>query len=87
MLEIDELGLEPSDRRLLEIIIRKFNGGPVGLQALAASADEEQETIADVHEPYLLQLGFIDRTPRGRIATKAAYAHMKIDYPNDNRML
>jgi len=68
MLEIDQYGLEPADRRLLEMIITKFNGGPVGLQALAAACQEEADTITDVHEPYLLQLGMIDRTPRGRIA-------------------
>ncbi len=81
MLEIDQYGLEPADRRLLEMIIKKFSGGPVGLQALAAACQEETDTIADVHEPYLLQLGFIDRTPRGRIATKTAYEHLGIDFP------
>jgi Holliday junction DNA helicase RuvB len=85
MLEIDQYGLEPTDRRLLEIIIKKFNGGPVGLQALAAAAQEELDTITDVHEPYLLQLGMIDRTPRGRIATKLAYNHLGINYPNNNQ--
>jgi Holliday junction DNA helicase RuvB len=80
MLEVDELGLEPADRRLLRIMIEKFNGGPVGLQALAAASQEEPETIADVHEPYLLQLGFLDRTPRGRIATKVAYQHLNLKY-------
>ncbi len=85
MMEIDQLGLEPADRQILEIIIKKFNGGPVGLQALAAASHEETETIADVYEPYLLQLGFIDRTPRGRIATKLAYDHLKIKYPDTNQ--
>ncbi|MFH1461200.1 MAG: Holliday junction branch migration DNA helicase RuvB [Patescibacteria group bacterium] len=80
MLEIDQYGLEPVDRRLLEVIITKFNGGPVGLQALAAASQEEAETIADVHEPFLLQLGMIDRTLRGRIATKLAYQHLGIKY-------
>ncbi|MBU1292404.1 Holliday junction branch migration DNA helicase RuvB [Patescibacteria group bacterium] len=84
MLEIDQYGLESADRRLLEIIITKFNGGPIGLHALAASCQEETETIADVHEPYLLQLGFLDRTPRGRIATKLAYNHLGLNYPEDN---
>ena len=84
MLEIDQYGLEPADRRLLETIITKFNGGPVGLQALAAACQEETDTIADVHEPYLLQLGFLDRTPRGRIATKMAYQHLGLNYPEDN---
>jgi len=76
-LEIDELGLEPQDRKLLEIIIEKFNGGPVGLQALAAAASEEQDNILEVYEPYLLQLGLIARTPKGREATEKAYKHLK----------
>ncbi|MAF20674.1 MAG: Holliday junction branch migration DNA helicase RuvB [Parcubacteria group bacterium] len=88
MLEIDQYGLEPSDRRLLKIIIEKFSGGPVGLQALAAATLEETETIADVYEPYLLQMGFLDRTPRGRTATKLAYAHLGIPYPeNQDKLL
>ena len=80
-LEIDELGLEPDDRKILRTIIEKFSGGPVGIQALAATVAEEQETILDVYEPYLLQLGFLERTPRGRIATKRAYQHLGINYP------
>jgi len=87
MLEIDRYGLEPADRRLLEMIITKFGGGPVGLQALAAACQEETETLADVHEPYLLQLGFLDRTPRGRIATKLAYNHLGIDLPEEGQTL
>jgi Holliday junction DNA helicase RuvB len=81
LLEIDELGLDDLDRRVLDAIIVKFNGGPVGLDTMAASISEEADTIMDVVEPYLLQLGFLDRTPRGRVATRAAYAHMQIDYP------
>ena len=80
-LEIDELGLESDDRKILRTIIQKFSGGPVGIQALAATVAEEQETILDVYEPYLLQLGFLERTPRGRIATKRAYQHLGITYP------
>lgn len=76
-LEIDEMGLEPGDRKILEIIVDKFQGGPVGLQAIAAAASEETDTILDIYEPYLMQLGFIERTPRGRIATKKAYSHLK----------
>jgi len=76
-MEIDELGLEPKDRNLLEIIIEKFQGGPVGLQALAATASEEESNILEVYEPYLLQLGLISRTPKGRIATQKAYKHLK----------
>lgn len=77
-LEIDGLGLEPDDRKILGAIIQKFSGGPVGIQSLAATVAEEQETILDIYEPYLLQLGFLERTPRGRIATKLAYQHLGI---------
>jgi Holliday junction DNA helicase RuvB len=89
MLEIDHLGLEPTDRRILEVMIKKFNGGPVGLQALAAAADEEEETIEEIYEPYLLQIGFLVRTPRGRLATKSAYEHLGIKYNREqqNRLL
>ena len=80
MLEIDKYGLEPADRYILKTIIEKFNGGPVGLRTLAASSHEEPETITDVYEPYLLQMGFLDRTLRGRIATKLAYDHLGIKY-------
>ena len=76
MLEIDELGLEPTDRRILKIMIEKFNGGPVGLQTLAAGTFEETDTIEEVYEPYLMQIGFIERTPRGRMATRLAYEHL-----------
>jgi Holliday junction DNA helicase RuvB len=81
LLEIDQLGLESADRRLIEIIIKKFNGGPAGLGALSAATSEEIETIEDVYEPYLLQLGFIQRTARGRIATKFAYEHLGLRLP------
>jgi Holliday junction DNA helicase RuvB len=80
MLEIDSLGLDDIDRRVIETIILKFSGGPVGLDTIAASICEEADTIMDVYEPYLLQLGFIDRTPRGRVATKLAYGHLGIAY-------
>lgn len=84
-LEVDTCGLDKTDQRLLATIINKFNGGPVGLDTLAASISEETETIEDVYEPFLLQLGFLQRTPRGRIATRAAYEHMGIAYSvNDN---
>lgn len=76
MLEVDELGLSPLDRKLLEVIITRFSGGPVGVAAIAAALAEEPSTISDVHEPYLLQLGLIERTPRGRIATDLAYTHL-----------
>lgn len=79
LLEIDELGLEPQDRRLLEIIIRKFRGGPVGLKNLAAALNEDQGVIEDIYEPYLISLGFIQRTPAGRIVLPSAYKHLKIE--------
>jgi Holliday junction DNA helicase RuvB len=81
MLEVDELGLEPVDRQILKIIIEKFDGGPVGLQALAAATSEEEDTLEDVYEPYLMQLGFLIRTPRGRQASREAWEHLGIKYP------
>ncbi|MBO4401900.1 MAG: Holliday junction branch migration DNA helicase RuvB [Selenomonadaceae bacterium] len=77
-LEIDSAGLDATDRRMLDAMIKKFRGGPVGLDTIAASISETRETIEDIYEPYLLQLGFIMRTPRGRIVTEAGYAHMKV---------
>ena len=77
-LEIDELGLDDVDHRVLRTIIEKFNGGPVGLDTIAAAISEEADTIMDVYEPYLLQLGFLQRTPRGRVVTKAAYEHLGV---------
>ncbi|MDK2811263.1 MAG: holliday junction helicase RuvB [Petroclostridium sp.] len=79
-LEIDNIGLDMVDRRMILAIIKKFGGGPVGLETLAASIGEESTTIEDVYEPYLLQLGFINRTPRGRTVTKLAYEHFGIEY-------
>jgi len=76
MLEVDALGLDPMDRRLLEALIHKYGGGPVGLNTLAISVGEEPETLEDVYEPFLLQQGFLERTPRGRRATKLAYDHL-----------
>ncbi len=81
-LEIDQIGLDQTDRNMLLTIIEKFDGGPVGLDTLAASTSEDPETIEDVYEPYLLQLGFIARTPRGRIATRLAYKHLGLDAPH-----
>ena len=81
MLEVDEIGLEPLDRQLLENVILKFKGGPVGLDTLATSLAEEPETIEDVHEPYLIQIGFIARTARGRVATELAYEHLGLKPP------
>lgn len=82
-LEVDKLGLDNTDRTMLLTIIHKFNGGPVGLDTLAASISEETDTIEDVYEPYLLQLGFINRTARGRIVTSAAYKHLGIPMKNE----
>ncbi len=82
MLEVDPLGLDDIDRKVLLSIIEKFGGGPVGLDTIAASISEESDTIMDVYEPYLLQLGFLDRTPRGRGATRRAYEHLGLKYPD-----
>jgi Holliday junction DNA helicase RuvB len=82
-MEVDEIGLDQTDRNMLLTIIQKFNGGPVGLDTLAASTSEDSETIEDVYEPYLLQLGFIARTPRGRVAMRAAYEHLGITIPGE----
>ncbi|MFA7192254.1 MAG: Holliday junction branch migration DNA helicase RuvB [Candidatus Paceibacterota bacterium] len=83
LLEIDELGLSASDRRVLEIIISKFNGGPVGLKTIAAATSEEEATIEEVIEPYLIQLGLIERGARGRTVTKKGYAHLGFDFPEE----
>ena len=77
LLDVDELGLDRVDRLLLRSIIEKFDGGPVGLETLAAATSEEAETIEDVYEPYLLQIGFLQRTPRGRVTTRLAYEHLR----------
>ena len=77
-LEIDELGLDEVDHKVLRTVIEKFNGGPVGLDTIAAAISEEADTIMDVYEPYLLQLGFLHRTPRGRVVTRAAYEHLGV---------
>ncbi len=82
-LEVDPIGLDEVDHKVLHTIIDKFNGGPVGLETIAASISEEADTIMDVYEPYLLQLGFLDRTPRGRTATRLAYQHLGIPYDKD----
>ena len=79
-LEVDGIGLDNIDHMVLGSIIEKFDGGPVGLDTLAASISEESETIEEVYEPYLLQLGFLDRTPRGRMATRRAYEHLGLDF-------
>ena len=81
LLEVDAHGFDEVDRKLLLTIIDKFGGGPVGVGALAAAISEEADAIEDIYEPYLLQIGFIDRTPRGRVATRRAYEHFQRDVP------
>lgn len=80
MLGVDNLGLDQIDRKILELIITKFNGGPVGVNTIAAATGEEQETVEDVYEPFLIQIGFINRTPRGRVATPQAYEHLNLKH-------
>jgi Holliday junction DNA helicase RuvB len=81
LLDVDDLGLDDTDRSVLRAIVEKFGGGPVGLETIAASISEESDTIMDVYEPFLLQLGFIQRTPRGRVATERAYRHLGVAPP------
>ena len=81
MLQVDPLGLDHIDHKLLTGMIERFRGGPVGLDTIAASIGEESTTIEDVYEPYLLQIGFIQRTPRGRTVTQLAYEHFKLEMP------
>lgn len=85
LLEIDTQGLTASDRNLIDIIINKFNGGPVGLNTLSAATSEEMSTIEEVNEPYLIRLGLIERTPRGRMATQKAYDHLKATMPKNRQ--
>ena len=81
MLEVDALGLDDFDRRLLRILIEKFGGGPVGVETMAAAMSEERDTLEDVYEPYLMQMGFLQRTPRGRVATRRAWEHLGLTPP------
>jgi len=85
LLDVDPLGLDDMDRRVLRTVIENYNGGPVGLSTIAASVSEEPDTIMDVVEPYLLQLGFLERTPQGRQATRRAYEHIGLPYPKDDQ--
>jgi len=82
-LEIDSVGLDDIDHRVLHTIIDKFDGGPVGLDTIAAAINEDADTIMDVYEPFLLQLGFLERTPRGRVAARLAYEHLGLAYKRD----
>jgi Holliday junction DNA helicase RuvB len=85
LMNVDPLGLDDMDRRVLQAIIEKYRGGPVGLNTIAAAVSEEPDTIMDVVEPYLLQLGFLDRTPQGRVATQPAYEHLRYEYPTNEQ--
>jgi Holliday junction DNA helicase RuvB len=87
LLEVDELGLTNTDRDILNVIIDTFKGGPVGLNTIAAALSEEAATVEEVHEPYLMQIGLLERTPRGRAATKKAYTHLGYDIPKENDTL
>jgi Holliday junction DNA helicase RuvB len=86
LLEVDEHGFDESDRRLLKTIIEKFGGGPVGVASLAAALSEERDAIEDIYEPFLIQIGFLDRTPRGRVATPRAYEYFGLQAPGKDRL-
>jgi Holliday junction DNA helicase RuvB len=86
LLQVDHLGFDESDRRLLRTIIDKFDGGPVGLNSLAAAIGEEKDAIEEIYEPYLIQIGFLDRTPRGRVATARAYDYFGLNAPGKDRL-
>ena len=85
LMDVDEMGLDDMDRRVLRTIVENYRGGPVGLSTISASISEEPDTIMDVVEPYLLQLGFLERTPQGRVATRRAYEHLGLEYPKDDQ--
>ncbi|MFN8952871.1 MAG: Holliday junction DNA helicase RuvB C-terminal domain-containing protein, partial [Aphanizomenon sp.] len=87
LFQVDPCGLDWTDRKMLSVIIENFNGGPVGLETIAATTGEDTQTIEEVYEPYLMQIGYLSRTPRGRIATKAAYQHMDFKPPNEQLSL
>jgi Holliday junction DNA helicase RuvB len=86
LLDVDGLGLDEADRRLLRTIIDKFDGGPVGLGSLSAAIGEEKDAIEDIYEPYLIQIGFVDRTPRGRVATARAYDYFGLTAQGKGRL-
>lgn len=86
LLGIDQKGLTLSDRKILETVVNKYNGGPVGLNTIAASLSEDQTTIEEFNEPYLIQIGFIERTPRGRVVTKSGYEHLGVEFPTDKQL-
>ena len=86
LMDVDKMGLDHTDRNLLLTMIHKFSGGPVGLDTLAAAIGEDPGTIEDVYEPYLIKNGFLNRTPRGRVVTEAAYHHLGLEMPSDNEL-
>ena len=86
MMEVEEHGFDEVDRRLLRTIIDKFNGGPVGVASLAAALSEERDALEDIHEPFLIQAGFLDRTPRGRVATARAYEYFGLTAPQKDKL-
>jgi Holliday junction DNA helicase RuvB len=87
LLDVDQLGFDDIDRKLLRTVIDKFGGGPVGLNTIAAAIGEEKDAIEDIFEPFLIQIGFLDRTPRGRLATERAYAYFGLPAPGRNSRL
>jgi len=87
MLEVDQHGFDEVDRRLLLTIIEKYQGGPVGVNTLAAALAEEPDAIEEIYEPFLIQIGFLDRTPRGRVATQLAYKHFGVEPPKKQNVL
>jgi Holliday junction DNA helicase RuvB len=87
MIDVDTYGFDEIDRKLMLTILEKYNGGPVGLGSLSAAISEDEDAIEDIYEPYLIQIGFIDRTPRGRMATRKAFEHFKISLPSDQKKL
>jgi len=87
MLDVDEKGFDRMDRKILSTIIEKYDGGPVGIETLAAAVSEEKDTLEDVYEPYMIQEGFLNKTPRGRLATRLAYEHLKIPYRRSPQQL
>jgi Holliday junction DNA helicase RuvB len=87
MMDVDVQGFDEIDRRLMMTVIEKYGGGPVGVNALAASIHEDVDAIEDIYEPYLMQIGFLDRTPRGRVATRKAFDHFRVSFPGGQRDL
>ena len=87
IMDVDKMGLDQNDRNILLMIIEKFSGGPVGLDTIAAAIGEESVTIEDVYEPYLMQIGFLSRTPRGRCATALAYKHLGLEQPGQQTLI